>query len=59
MNKKTASVLKGAASLMILMYHMQVKNIFTSCGGYFGVGIFYFFSVERFIHAPARALRAR
>jgi len=44
MNKKTASVLKGAASLMILMYHMQVKNIFTSCGGYFGVGIFYFFS---------------
>ena len=44
MDKKTTLVLKGIASFMILMYHLSVRNIFSSFGGYFGVGIFYFFS---------------
>ena len=43
-SKNTQNAIKGIASFMILMYHLKYENIFSSIGGYFGVGAFYFFS---------------
>lgn len=44
MNRNTSIFIKGFASIMILIYHICSDNVITSCGGYFGVGIFYFIS---------------